>query len=368
MAALAVAVGIGRFAFTPVLPMMQEDQRITVAQAGWLASGNYAGYLAGALWAMVQRARPDRAIRIALLVTSLATLAMAFVEGLASWLALRFLAGVSSAWALIHVSAWCVEQFALLRRPVLNGAVFAGVGAGILCAGVLCLALMAVEAGSAHAWLAMGTAGLGATALVWPVLGVGESAKAVLARPAYRWDADATRLVACYGAFGLGYIIPATFVPVMARQIIRDPMLFGWAWPIFGGAALASTLVAAYLLRDMSNRRVWMLSAFLMALGVASPVLVRGLLGILAGAVLVGGTFMVTTMAGLQEARRLAGASASVLIAAMTAAFAAGQIIGPLLVSALAGRVNEFAWALALAFTVLILSVVLLALPARRSA
>ncbi len=77
---------------------------------------------------------------------------------------------------------------------------------------------------------------------------------------------------------------------------------------------------------------------------------------------------MVTTMAGLQEARRLAGASASVLIAAMTAAFAAGQIIGPLLVSALAGRVNEFAWALALAFTVLILSVVLLALPARRSA
>src|SRR2546430_13524654 len=57
LAALAVAMGIGRFAFTPLLPMMQDDAGISLAQGGYLASANYLGYLAGALLAM----RPARA-------------------------------------------------------------------------------------------------------------------------------------------------------------------------------------------------------------------------------------------------------------------------------------------------------------------
>ena len=57
LAALAVAMGIGRFAFTPLLPMMQADAGLTLAQGGWLASANYAGYLAGALWAAAQPVR-----------------------------------------------------------------------------------------------------------------------------------------------------------------------------------------------------------------------------------------------------------------------------------------------------------------------
>ena len=47
--ALAVAMGIGRFAFTPVLPMMQADLGLSLAQGSWLASANYLGYLLGAL-------------------------------------------------------------------------------------------------------------------------------------------------------------------------------------------------------------------------------------------------------------------------------------------------------------------------------
>ena len=361
--ALALAQGIGRFAFTPILPMMQGDAGVSLAEGGWLAAANYLGYLAGALWAMVQRARADHAIRASLAITAGATVAMAFADGLAAWLALRALAGVSSAWALIHMSSWCAQRLARLGRPAFNGIVFAGVGAGVVLAGALCLALMTAGAGSRTAWLWLGAIGVLITAVVWPVLQDGEGAAASAAFAGYRWTPDAVRLVACYSAFGIGYIIPATFVPVMAKQVIEDPAVFGWAWPLFGAAAMTSTLLAGALQRVLSGRRLWMASACVMALGVAAPLVIGGLAGILACALLVGGTFVVATLAGVQVAREVAGGAAHVLLAAMTAAFAASQVAGPLLVSFLVERSGGFGGALLLAFGVLVASAAALMLP-----
>jgi predicted MFS family arabinose efflux permease len=361
--ALALAQGIGRFAFTPILPMMQGDAGVSLAEGGWLAAANYLGYLVGALWAMVQRARADHAIRASLAITALATVAMAFADGLAAWLALRALAGISSAWALIHMSSWCAQRLARLGRPAFNGIVFAGVGAGVVLAGALCLALMTAGAGSRTAWLWLGVIGVLITAVVWPVLKDSESAAASAAFAGYRWTPDAVRLVACYSAFGIGYIIPATFVPVMAKQVIEDPAVFGWAWPLFGAAAMASTLLAGALERVFSGRRLWMASACVMALGVAAPLVIGGLTGILACALLVGGTFVVATLAGVQVAREVAGGAAHVLLAAMTAAFAASQVAGPLLVSFLVERSGGFGSALLLAFGALVASTAALMVP-----
>ncbi len=361
--ALALAQGIGRFAFTPILPMMQGDAGVSLAEGGWLAAANYLGYLVGALWAMVQRARADHAIRASLAITAGATVAMAFADGLAAWLALRALAGISSAWALIHMSSWCAQRLARLGRPAFNGIVFAGVGAGVVLAGALCLALMTAGAGSRTAWLWLGAIGILITAVVWPVLKDSESAATSAAFAGYRWTPDAVRLVACYSAFGIGYIIPATFVPVMAKQVIEDPAVFGWAWPLFGAAAMASTLLAGAVDRVFSGRRLWMASACVMALGVAAPLVIGGLAGILACALLVGGTFVVATLAGVQVAREVAGGAAHVLLAAMTAAFAASQVAGPLLVSFLVERSGAFGGALLLAFGVLVASAAALMVP-----
>jgi predicted MFS family arabinose efflux permease len=296
------------------------------------------------------------------MVTSAATMAMALADGMVSWLLLRGIAGISSAWALIGVTSWCVQRLAPLGRPVINGTLFSGVGCGIVLAGALCLALMTAGAGSRTAWFAHGAIGLAVAIVVWPVIGVNRAFAGDGAAPLrYLWTGDAVRLVLCYGAFGLGYIIPATFVPVMAKQAIHDPRIFGWAWPIFGLAAIGSTLLAAQLSRVMTHRRIWMTGSLLMALGVVSPLVLPGLAGIVLAALLVGGTFMVVTMAGAQAAREVAGAAAGVVIAAMTAAFALGQIAGPVLVSVLVGRSHGFTEALLTAFAVLIASAVALA-------
>src|SRR3981081_1031878 len=105
LAALAVAMGIGRFAFTPLLPMMQADSGLSLAAGGWLAAANYLGYLFGALSAGFFR-RSARVIRVGLLVIAGTTLAMGITHQLAVWAALRLAAGMASAWGLGHVSAW----------------------------------------------------------------------------------------------------------------------------------------------------------------------------------------------------------------------------------------------------------------------
>jgi len=354
--ALAVARGIGRFAFTPILPMMRADAGVSVALGGWLAAANYIGYLAGALSAMWLRLSAAATIRVSLLVIGLATLAMGVTHDVAAWIVLRAVAGVASAWVLIHASAWSTER---LRRPTLGGVVFAGVGIGIALAGVTCLALMRIDARSALAWNVLGIVALVLGAVTWPmfaeregVVSAARVASHVPAAPATASDArtapDTVRLVLCYGAFGFGYIIPATFLPVMARELIEDPAVFGWVWPIFGIAAAVSPIVAARW-SGTHIRRVWIVAHLVMAVGVALPIVSRGLPGIALAACDVGGTFMVITMAGMQEARRVAGPSAPRLMAAITAAFATGQIVGPLCVSGLAGFGVGFAPALAVA-------------------
>jgi MFS family permease len=355
LAALAVAMGIGRFAFTPLLPMMQADAGLTLAQGGWLASANYAGYLAGALWAAAVPVRAEQAIKAGLLLIAATTAAMGLVDGLLAWALLRAAAGVASAWVLVYVSYWSLEKLIPLGRPSLNGVVYAGVGAGVAVAGLCCLALMRAGSGSPAAWIALGTLSFAVLLALLPVFD-GSSPVARLAQGKAFWDRRAMRLVACYGAYGFGYIIPATYLPAMARDSLRDPLLFGWAWPIFGAAAAASTLAVASFAGRADNRKVWSACHFVMAVGVAAPLLLPGLAGILTAAFCVGGTFVVITMVGVQEARRVAGERAGRLIAALTAAFAAGQIVGPALVTAIVTAGAPASASLAAASVVLVAS------------
>lgn len=353
LVALAVAMGVGRFAFTPLLPMMQADLGLELAEGGWLASANYVGYLVGALAAMRMSLAPGKVVRAALAGIVVATAAMALTGSLALWMALRFAAGVASAWVLVFVSSWGFP-----RAEV----VFSGVGTGIAATGLVCLALMAGHASSGTAWLALGAASLVAAAAIWAAFAKGPVPTRAVSPGPMRWSGDAIRLVACYGAFGFAYIVPATFLPAMAREAIADPLLYGLSWPAFGAAAAASTLLVGQIRRHARDRSIWAASHLVMAAGVVVSIpgfehLAGGAGGaILVAALAVGGTFMVITMAGLQEARRVAGASPRPLVAAMTSAFAAGQIAGPLVVGFFGGYAPALASAaLLLAVTAFIL-------------
>jgi MFS family permease len=364
--ALAVAMGIGRFAFTPVLPMMRQDFGLSVTLGGWLASANYLGYLLGALSATRLRVSPATAIRAGLVAIVLVTIGMAASQTFVVWLVLRALAGIASAWVLVFTSAWSLERLSAARRPLLSGIVFAGVGSGIVVAGLICVALMHWSASSVEAWAALGVVALLCTAAIWRTVGSGHQRSAddppSVASDARHWNVESIPLVICYGVFGFGYIIPATFVPVMARQLVTDPLVFGWAWPLFGVAAALTPLGAAVWAQRIGSRRVWAVSQATLALGVIVPVVWPTIAGVMLAALFVGGTFVVITMSGMQEARAVAGADARPLMAAMTSAFGAGQVAGPIVATAMLGDDAHFSHALLIAGVLLITTAAALAL------
>lgn len=363
--ALAVAMGIGRFAFTPIMPMMMNDAGLSLEAGGWLAAANYVGYLAGALVANRTAGRESTVIRWGLLITGLLTLGMALPLPMAAMLGLRFGAGVSSALVLVAVASWSLAILARHQQAHMNGVVFTGVGMGVAAAGLLCLALNSLGTHSWMAWAALGVAALLVPLLLWQRYEASAPAQSTAgqARTAMRWNATTIRLVLCYGLYGFGYIIPATFLPVMAKRALPDPSLVGWAWPLFGLAGAIGTLIAAPLSRRMGPRRLWIAAHVVMGVGVALPAWHETGLAVFASAVFVGLTFILITVCGMQEARRLEGANATPLMAAMTAAFAAGQIGGPLSVSLGLSRNGDFSLALALAALLLFASAAALALP-----
>jgi MFS family permease len=350
---LAAAMGIGRFAFTPVLPLMLREDLLDVAQGGWLAAANYAGYLAGALTASRLPLRAGALAVLALIATATFTAAMALPLP-ALWLPLRFLAGAASAWVFVATSVWCLGALAERGAARASGWVYAGVGVGIALAGIHCLLASAAGVRSQALWLQLG--GL-ALVLALPVLWViarlepvGGATRSVGRSDSPAADGSTRGIVICYGVMGFGYILPATFLPVLARSVVDDPRVFGLTWPIFGATAALSTLVAAHLLQGATRLRTWARCQLLMGVGVLLPALWKDAWTITASAILVGGTFMVITLAGVQEMRARAATPghAASLVGRVTAAFAFGQIAGPV-VSAVLLRLGPRGLMLALA-------------------
>ena len=144
---LAAAMGIGRFAFTPLLPLMQDRHVLSLAQVGALASINYLGYLMGALAFVVFSPTPQAAARHGLVVVAATTLAMGLTASFPAWLVLRLAAGVASAFVLVGVSGWTFAALAREGRSADAGWMFCGIGLGICGAGLIGLA---VEIGRAH--------------------------------------------------------------------------------------------------------------------------------------------------------------------------------------------------------------------------
>ncbi|GEP07521.1 YbfB/YjiJ family MFS transporter [Methylobacterium oxalidis] len=339
--ALAVAMGIGRFAFTPLMPLMMRDGSLSAAAGAEWAAANYGGYFAGALTASWFTSNPRRGLLLSLWGVALTTLATAGADAVPSVLTgamLRAAAGVFSAWALVCASSWCMAELARRQVSQLGAWIYTGVGLGIAFAGML--AWFGGRQPAAWLWLELGLIAGVSALLVW-LQSRGNSTVTPgmeeLEGTAVAPDSQSGHLplVLCYGAFGFGYIVPATFLPTMARELAPDPLVFGLTWPLFGLAAALSVAAVARWLPAWPRRRIWALAQASMALGTALPLAVHALWAIAASAVLVGGTFMVATMAGLQLAREARPDNPTPLLAQMTAAFAAGQIAGPLIIRAI---------------------------------
>ena len=332
LVALAAAVGIGRFVYTPILPLMVEDLGMTQGTAGLLASANFAGYLAGALLAAtpILPGSRRRWLLLALSMSSLTTAAMAFASSTVIFLTLRFVGGVASAFGLVFASALVLDRLSAAGRPDLAAVHFAGVGTGMALSAVLVSSLAAWGGGWRSLWLASGlTSVLAVAHRCRSDDGSRRTGHAVMTSHPPRANARLTALVAAYGLFGFGYIITATFLVAIVRGSDQVRAFEPLVWLVVGLTAAPSVASGRGWGKDrqrsslcprLRGRSAW--ASRPACCGSRQP-------GVLLAAALLGGTFMGLTALGLIRARRLSQGDPRRTLAVMTAAFGLGQIVGP---------------------------------------
>jgi predicted MFS family arabinose efflux permease len=336
---MAVAMGIGRFVYTPILPFMVEGIPITASQAGLIASANFAGYLLGALIAATSFIGGSRRAWLlgGLAASAATTILSASTTAVPLLSLIRFAGGLASAFVLVFASSVVLERLALMGRAGLSAIHFGGVGAGIAFSAALVSLLAAAGFGWQAQWVIAGLASLAAIPAVARLVPPDrEAARSGTAKNGMTVDLRLGALIAAYGLFGFGYVITATFLVAIVRGSPEIRYLEPVIWIGFGLSAIPSVVFWSALSRVIGTFRTFALACLVEAFGVAASVLIVSTIGVLLATLCLGGTFIAITALGLIGARHLSVADPRRVLALMSGAFGLGQIVGPVLAGALA--------------------------------
>jgi predicted MFS family arabinose efflux permease len=351
---LVLVMGIARFAYTPLLPLMQHQAGLGVAAAGWLAAINYAGYLSGALIASLisDMVLKDRLYRIGMILAIVSTVMMGITTDFTVWAISRFVAGLSSAAGLLLGSGLILNWLIRHNHHSELGIHFAGIGLGIASAAAAVF-LMNQWLSWDQQWFAL--TALGCLLLV-PALGwlPPPDRSAVTKTGQKMEDAPPSAffmrlLMSAYFCAGIGYVVSATFIVAIIDHM---PGMTGKGTLVFfviGIAAAPSCIAWDLIARRIGKLNALIAASVLQIFGIMLPVLADGLFAALAGAILFGGTVMgivslVLTMAGQYYPTRPAK-----MMGKMTLSYGAAQIIAPAVTGWLATRVGSYAGGLYLA-------------------
>ncbi|WP_313218930.1 YbfB/YjiJ family MFS transporter [Stenotrophomonas sp.] len=361
--ALVLTVGLARFAYTPLLPVMRLDAGLTAAGGGWLATFNYLGYLAGTV--LVARVGDMqlkfRFYRIGLVLAVVSTGLMGTTTDMATWGVLRFVAGLSSTAGLLLASGLVLNWLlAHQRRPQL-GLHFAGLGVGIAVSG-LAAAAMADQLASSRQWIALGTLAVVFLIPAWawmPPPAAISSATGANAPPPpgrrWRW-----LLIASYFCAGVGFVVSATFIVAI---LVQTPAFAGhgsWVWVLVGLTAIPSTFAWDRLSNRLGLIRALMLAYALQATSFVLPLLDGGLWAGAASAVLFGLTFAGIVSLTLTVVGRHYPHNPAKAMATLTLSYGVAQIIAPAIAGTLARDSGSYQGALVLAAIMMVIGIVLL--------
>ncbi|KTB58296.1 MULTISPECIES: MFS transporter [Pseudomonas] len=331
--ALMMAMGIGRFALTPQMPHLLSEGQIDLTGAGLIAAANYLGYFVGAVDSIFARSHHHIKARLygGLWLCVLLTLGSYWAHGFWPHLLLRFGTGVASAWALVMITSLSQPLAIAAGRPRLGALVFAGPGLGILLTGLLALGSNLLGEDSATLWLVYGVVALVMLLAILPFLPKPTAAVAHATRAGS--NASIAHLCWIYFLYGLGYIIPATFLSQMASAQFKGAWQADLFWPCFGLAAALGVVVASLRRKDPNTTRRWLVTTlWLQAAGVFACLLGNGW-GLALGVLLCGAPFLACMQLVMARLREVAPHGYQRSTGLLTASFAIGQLCGPLLAS-----------------------------------
>lgn len=331
---MMVAMGIGRFVYTPILPLMQRDLGMSHSMAGWLAGLNYLGYLLGAVFCTIS----PHLLRLrlvsggALFVCVLSTFFMGFTTSALVWLLLRFGAGFASAVLFVIISAEVSEALARRQFAQWIGGLFAGVGLGIALSGLIVPELDKLG-GWSTTWM-----GAGVVAMILAGIGI-KLGRVEQTLPIVHAESSAfngmtrlsLKLTLSYFFEGLGYIVTATFLVAIVSATPGLETFAPYSWVAVGVAAVPSTIIWPLLARRFGTKKALLLAYVIQLLGLLISLRAQSMLAVTLSAVSFGGTFLGIVTLTLSEGQRRFPRDTHRIAAFLTASFGVGQMLGPVL-------------------------------------
>lgn len=331
---LMIAMGIGRFAYTPILPLMQNALSFTDALAGYLASSNYAGYLAGAILAGVLPLKKHKTIylRVSLIISVITTFSMGLSHSYILMLVLRFVSGLASAFIFVLASSIVLDKLSTADKTNWSGFFYSGVGFGIFFSTLFIPSLNHLF-GWEGVWIGLAIISIVLTIFVW--LWLEDSTGTMIKKeaqvnttqtPPVKW---LIWLMIAYGLEGLGYIVTGTFIVSITENTSAFKSESSLVWIIVGLSAIPSCIIWSTLAKKCGFVKSLVFSMILQAIGIALPVFWSTPTSLIVSALLFGATFMGITTLATTLARQMSPTNSSRIIGYLTAIFAIGQMIGP---------------------------------------
>lgn len=341
---LVIALGIGRFLFTPALPDMIAATPLSAVSGGYLAAVNYGGYLLGAMLAMVVPSHRARgAFWIALWVSVISSLLMGISDTFFPWAINRFLAGIASAIIMVNGSALVLGALPNHLRARLGNIHYAGIGLGISIAALTVALIEKLQGSYPWMWITCGSLALMLLPLLRRIPALPHARDSANARIPVNRKALAF-LIASYTLAGFGYITSTTYLPVIARHQLPDLANAAfYTWLAVGLAAVPANLLWGKLASRTGERNALMLALVVQAIGVCAPAWLPGLAGLVVSGLLVGATFTAVVALSMYCGRQLAPHAASMALGALTACYGVGQILGPVVTARMLESSGSFA-------------------------
>ncbi|MDY0205212.1 MAG: YbfB/YjiJ family MFS transporter [Pseudomonas sp.] len=335
---LLVVHTLGRFIYTPLLPWLVEDGVLSLKQGADVASWNYLGYLLGALLAMRWHrvAQIHTVLPWALAINVLSTLLQTQAESVEALSVLRLINGITNGIVFVQAPSLILEWLARHGRAAASGLVYLGVGVGLLVSSAL-VAFPAQWLQGADRWWPAFLLSVPLAWWGWRQLAVLDiPAPFVLPKdqgqaPSTRlFDRASTPLFFSYAGAGLGYILPMTFLPMLARLHVEPgSFLIDGSWLLVALATLPAPWIWNKLGARMGDALALRLNYILQLLGVLAVLLLPAAWGVVLCAILVGGTFLGTVLLTQRLARALHPHQGPRLSAALVALYGFTQLTGP---------------------------------------
>ncbi|MDM1708482.1 YbfB/YjiJ family MFS transporter [Thiopseudomonas alkaliphila] len=335
---LLVVHTLGRFIYTPMLPRLVDDGLLTLQQGATIATWNYVGYLLGALIAMRWYSLDKIKLFLPWAVgfSVLSTFAQTQAETVGWLTLLRLINGITNGIVFVQVPSLILEWLNSRGKAALSGLVYLGVGAGLIISS-LAVSLPAPWLQGAERWWPAALLALPMAVWGWRQLSLIEVQEIpVCSAPKNKqgkvvlFDRASIPLFLSYAGAGLGYILPMTFLPMLARLLLeQNHLLIDGSWLLVA----LSTLPAAWLWNrfggSLGDGPALRLNYAVQLLGVLAVILLPGPVGIVLCALLVGNTFLGTVLLTQRLARSLHPHQGPKLSAALVALYGFTQLTGP---------------------------------------